>query len=710
VLDAQGAWKRTTFGTVADDHTRPLLLIDQQNGQLYVFAAAPCCSGGTVYFKQTTLDNPSFAPGLGTPFIQSTLDTTINNPASTKQALDASTGLVVIAGDDHTHRYLHNAIPLGADTTPPDTLITAAPADGSTAQQAVFSFTSSKPGSTFECRLDGGAWTGCTSPAAYPTIAEGSHTFEVRATDASGLTDATPATHTWTVAAAGTSGTETLLPVADSWIDQAFPTATHGTATTLETDGGTGIERDTLLRFDASAVPGTVTAARLRVYVTNGTTNGPPVYPTETTWAESSVTWNTRPATTGGAVADPTTVPSGSWFEYNVTSLVTAGTQVSLALIPQSTDGMDVSSRESSNPPQLVVDWTATSGGDVTPPDTTIDSGPSGTTASTQATFAFSASEPATFECRLDGAAWTACTSPAAFSGLAEGTHTFEVRAIDAANNVDGSPATRSWIVDLTPPSAAAVSPANGATDVALDASVTVQFSEPVDAATVNASTFTLTPDGGSALAASVSYNATTRTATLDPTASLAVLTGHTAALSGVADVAGNVVTPTAWTFTTTAAPTRLVVAASADAYLDERKPTRNFGTATSLTSDAGTGIRKEILVRFDVAGLPGAVTSAKVRLWVTNGSTNGPELFQADNAWTESGVTWATKPTMGAQVGDAIRVANGAWLEYDVTGVLSGDGTYTFALGSVSTDATTFASRETATVPELVVEWAPTP
>jgi hypothetical protein len=80
--------------------------------------------------------------------------------------------------------------------------------------------------------------------------------------------------------------------------------------------------------------------------------------------------------------------------------------------------------------------------GDTTPPETTIDSGPSGTTTSTSATFTFSSSEArSTFECALDGGRFAKCSSPKSYSGLALGTHTFQVRAKDAAHNLDPTPA-----------------------------------------------------------------------------------------------------------------------------------------------------------------------------------------------------------------------------------------------------------------------------
>ncbi|MFL5868629.1 MAG: right-handed parallel beta-helix repeat-containing protein, partial [Thermoleophilaceae bacterium] len=79
--------------------------------------------------------------------------------------------------------------PPPADTTPPDTSIGSGPTGSTTSTSASFSFSSSESGSSFECRLDGGAWGSCSSPKSYSSLAVGSHTFEVRATDTAGNTD-----------------------------------------------------------------------------------------------------------------------------------------------------------------------------------------------------------------------------------------------------------------------------------------------------------------------------------------------------------------------------------------------------------------------------------------------------------------------------------------------------------------------------------------
>jgi len=87
------------------------------------------------------------------------------------------------------------------DTVAPNTSITAGPDSTTTETTAGFAFASSEARSIFTCRLDSGRWRRCTSPKALSSLALGSHQFSVRATDAAGNTDATPATRAWTVTA-----------------------------------------------------------------------------------------------------------------------------------------------------------------------------------------------------------------------------------------------------------------------------------------------------------------------------------------------------------------------------------------------------------------------------------------------------------------------------------------------------------------------------
>jgi hypothetical protein len=76
--------------------------------------------------------------------------------------------------------------------TPPNTTITKAPNAKTTDRTPTFKFNSSKPGSTFECKLDTAAFASCVSPLTTKKLSLGKHTFKVRASIA-GLTDPTPA-------------------------------------------------------------------------------------------------------------------------------------------------------------------------------------------------------------------------------------------------------------------------------------------------------------------------------------------------------------------------------------------------------------------------------------------------------------------------------------------------------------------------------------
>jgi hypothetical protein len=86
------------------------------------------------------------------------------------------------------------------DITAPDTTIGSGPANRSNTNSASFTFSSTEADSTFQCKLDAGAWTDCSSPLTLTNLADGGHTFYVRAVDPIGNVDLSPATHDWIVA------------------------------------------------------------------------------------------------------------------------------------------------------------------------------------------------------------------------------------------------------------------------------------------------------------------------------------------------------------------------------------------------------------------------------------------------------------------------------------------------------------------------------
>ena len=98
--------------------------------------------------------------------------------------------------------------PLGADqvwsfstpdTEPPETSLDSAPLGTISSMSAEFTFSSSEADSTFECSLDGALFQSCDSPMQYTDLADGDHTFEVKAKDAAGNIDPSPAKSDWTI-------------------------------------------------------------------------------------------------------------------------------------------------------------------------------------------------------------------------------------------------------------------------------------------------------------------------------------------------------------------------------------------------------------------------------------------------------------------------------------------------------------------------------
>ena len=282
---------------------------------------------------------------------------------------------------------VNNAPP--PDTTPPQTTITGGPSGTIGTDTASFSFSSSELGSSFECRLDGEPWAGCSSPKPEAGLADGSHSFEARATDGAGNTDASPASRSFTV-------------------DTSPPTV----AWTTPQEGDT--------------VSGQMTESRQNCIISTGSSAGID----HMTFSLDGTVLNTDRLPPYSCVWDTTTAADGSSHTLEAVAY-------------------DANGRSAAASVSVTVNNTRPP--DTTPPETTISAGPSGTITTGNASFSFSSSEPgSSFQCRLDGGSWALCSSPKAYSGLADGDHTFEVRAIDAAGNTDASAANRSFGVDTS--------------------------------------------------------------------------------------------------------------------------------------------------------------------------------------------------------------------------------------------------------------------
>ena len=140
-----------------------------------------------------------------------------------------------------------------------------------------------------------------------------------------------------------------------------------------------------------------------------------------------------------------------------------------------------------------------------------------------------------------------------------------------------------------------------------------------------------------------------------------------------------------------------------ADSYVQSGVPSKNYGSVDSLRVRTGSPEYRSYLA-FDASTVAGTITSAVLRLWVTDASPDGGGIYRITESWTETGITWNNAPPIPAQpIGQAGSVAAGGWAEIDVTGQVS-NGVVSFAIRSASTNSAIYTSREGVNRPQLVV------
>ena len=155
--------------------------------------------------------------------------------------------------------------------------------------------------------------------------------------------------------------------------------------------------------------------------------------------------------------------------------------------------------------------------------------------------------------------------------------------------------------------------------------------------------------------------------------------------------------------------PTVLTFTPVADTNVSSQRPTRSYGTATTVEVDASP--TKQGFLRFDVSGLDGLQVSAAIlRMYQVDASGTGGRVFEiSSDSWTES-MTYNTRPAIdGAHLATFGPVKAGYWYEVDVTNAVTGNGPVSLAIDTTSTNGADWSSRETSFAPQLVVTAAST-
>ena len=395
------------------------------------------------------------------------------------------------------------------DTTAPDTVISVGPGAVETTSMATFTFAASPAadGDTFECAVDDAGFTPCTSPATVMRP-DGPHTFRVRATDALGHVDATPAMHAWTIDTLGPPLQLTQRPANPSNVATptfAFSSSDAGATFECQLDGVT--------TFAACTSPYTTPSLADRAHTFR-------VRATDASQHQTSLSY-TWTVDTVAPTVDITSGPSGPVstatpaFAFTTSADATAvacavdGGTFAPCTSPLTTSTLGEGAHTFTVRATDAAGNAATAGRsftvDTIQPTVTIVSGPGGPTRTATPTWTFTTTDtPTVVECALDGGAAAPCAgsfTPA--TALGDGPHTFTVRVADAAGNQGTD--TRSITVDTDPP---VVTVTGGPTGLTLDTTPTFTFTVAgtftasrcrIDTAafTACADTFTPSPLGG---------------------------------------------------------------------------------------------------------------------------------------------------------------------------------------------------------------------
>jgi hypothetical protein len=141
------------------------------------------------------------------------------------------------------------------------------------------------------------------------------------------------------------------------------------------------------------------------------------------------------------------------------------------------------------------------------------------------------------------------------------------------------------------------------------------------------------------------------------------------------------------------------------DAYVRSNLPNENTGAQMTIRTYRNGTTETHSYLKFSVNGITGPVSSVKLRLWVSDASNTAGSIYSlSDLTWSEGTITWANRPEAGSFITKGGAAPVGTWVDFDLTGAVTEDGTYSFVLRDGSADAAWYHSKEAANDPQLVV------
>lgn len=316
---------------------------------------------------------------------------------------------------------------------------------------ATFRFDASESGASFECALDGADFRACESPRSYRRLEQGEHRLAVRATGISGVAGE-PAVYEWTIDTRAPKTRFTRKPPSATRVKSArfrFAANERGVRFACKLDESPWHRCDSPQSFSnlTEAPHRFAVRARDRAGNVDGT-------PAVMRWVVDRTPPDTviqGPGGVTGRTARFTLAATESGVGFTCSLDGAAFTSCSSSLVLSGLGGgrhtlrvlaRDEAGNADGTPAER--SWRV----DTRPPDTRLVEHPPSVTRSTAATFAFSSTEGgATFQCSLDGRAFSACPSRITYIGLTPGLHVLTVRARDRARNVDPTPVSWRWRV-----------------------------------------------------------------------------------------------------------------------------------------------------------------------------------------------------------------------------------------------------------------------